>query len=50
MGRKRERKLVSEEDVSLSESEASKKAEEDEEDETTAMSINEEMQRMLNQL
>ncbi|KAJ6658338.1 hypothetical protein lerEdw1_020610 [Lerista edwardsae] len=50
VGRKRERKLVSEEDVSLSESEASKKPEEDEEDETTAMSINEEMQRMLNQL
>ncbi|KAH0628552.1 hypothetical protein JD844_009886, partial [Phrynosoma platyrhinos] len=50
MGRKRERKLVSDEDTSLSESEASKKPEEEEEDETTAMSINEEMQRMLNQL
>ncbi|XP_061493309.1 non-homologous end joining factor IFFO1 isoform X2 [Rhineura floridana] len=50
MGRKRERKLVSDEDTSLSESEPSKKPEEEEEDETTAMSINEEMQRMLNQL
>ncbi|XP_066473456.1 non-homologous end joining factor IFFO1 isoform X2 [Tiliqua scincoides] len=50
VGRKRERKLVSDEDTSLSESEASKKHEEEEEDETTAMSINEEMQRMLNQL
>nr|XP_060618628.1 non-homologous end joining factor IFFO1 isoform X1 [Anolis sagrei ordinatus] len=50
VGRKRERKLVSDEDTSLSESEASKKPEEEEEDETTAMSINEEMQRMLNQL
>ncbi|XP_058025464.1 non-homologous end joining factor IFFO1 isoform X1 [Ahaetulla prasina] len=49
VGRKRERKLVSDEDTSLSESEASKKVEEEEEDETTA-SINEEMQRMLNQL
>ncbi|XP_060092896.1 non-homologous end joining factor IFFO1 [Heteronotia binoei] len=50
MGRKRDRKLVSDEDTSLSESESSKKHEEEEEDETTAMSINEEMQRMLNQL
>ncbi|XP_062985051.1 non-homologous end joining factor IFFO1 isoform X2 [Elgaria multicarinata webbii] len=50
VGRKRERKLVSDEDASLSESETSKKLEEEEEDETTAMSINEEMQRMLNQL
>ncbi|XP_042309708.1 non-homologous end joining factor IFFO1 isoform X2 [Sceloporus undulatus] len=50
VGRKRERKLVSDEDTSMSESEASKKPEEEEEDETTAMSINEEMQRMLNQL
>ncbi|XP_053155728.1 non-homologous end joining factor IFFO1 isoform X2 [Hemicordylus capensis] len=50
VGRKRERKLVSDEDTSQSESEASKKPEEEEEDETTAMSINEEMQRMLNQL
>ncbi|XP_063150764.1 non-homologous end joining factor IFFO1 isoform X1 [Candoia aspera] len=50
VGRKRERKLVSDEDTSLSEGEASKKVEEEEEDETTAMSINEEMQRMLNQL
>ncbi|KAM6469257.1 non-homologous end joining factor IFFO1 isoform 2-T2 [Liasis olivaceus] len=50
VGRKRERKLVNDEDTSLSESEASKKVEEEEEDETTAMSINEEMQRMLNQL
>ncbi|XP_013923070.1 PREDICTED: intermediate filament family orphan 1 isoform X2 [Thamnophis sirtalis] len=49
VGRKRERKLVSDEDTSLSESEAPKKVEEEEEDETTA-SINEEMQRMLNQL
>lgn len=49
VGRKRERKLVSDEDISLSENEVSKKSEE-EEDETTAMSINEEMQRMLNQL
>ncbi|XP_026543808.1 intermediate filament family orphan 1 isoform X3 [Notechis scutatus] len=49
VGRKRERKLVSEEDTSLCESEAPKKVEEEEEDETTA-SINEEMQRMLNQL
>ncbi|XP_072190157.1 non-homologous end joining factor IFFO1 isoform X6 [Excalfactoria chinensis] len=50
MGRKRERKQVSDEDTSLSESDASRKPEEEEEDETTAMSINEEMQRMLNQL
>ncbi|KAM3843598.1 non-homologous end joining factor IFFO1 isoform 5-T5 [Vipera latastei] len=49
VGRKRERKMVSDEDTSLSESEAPKKVEEEEEDETTA-SINEEMQRMLNQL
>lgn len=41
--------MVSDEDTSLSESEAPKKVEEEEEDETTA-SINEEMQRMLNQL
>ncbi|XP_013813485.2 non-homologous end joining factor IFFO1 isoform X1 [Apteryx mantelli] len=50
VGRKRERKQVSDEDTSLSESDASRKPEEEEEDETTAMSINEEMQRMLNQL
>ncbi|XP_015728831.1 intermediate filament family orphan 1 isoform X3 [Coturnix japonica] len=50
MGRKRERKQVSDEDTSLSESDASRKPDEEEEDETTAMSINEEMQRMLNQL
>ncbi|KAL8202755.1 UNVERIFIED_CONTAM: Intermediate filament orphan 1 [Gekko kuhli] len=50
VGRKRDRKLVSDEETSLSESESSKKPEEEEEDETTAMSINEEMQRMLNQL
>ncbi|XP_054858443.1 non-homologous end joining factor IFFO1 isoform X2 [Eublepharis macularius] len=50
VGRKRDRKLVSDEDTSLPESEASKKLEEEEEDESTAMSINEEMQRMLNQL
>ncbi|XP_077201942.1 non-homologous end joining factor IFFO1 isoform X2 [Paroedura picta] len=50
LGRKRDRKLVSDEDTSLSESESSKRPEEEEEDETTAMSINEEMQRMLNQL
>ncbi|XP_053898046.1 non-homologous end joining factor IFFO1 isoform X1 [Malaclemys terrapin pileata] len=49
-GRKRERKLVSDEDTSLSENDASKKPEEEEDEETTAMSINEEMQRMLNQL
>ncbi|KYO22291.1 intermediate filament family orphan 1 isoform D [Alligator mississippiensis] len=48
-GRKRERKQVSDEDTSLSESDTSRKPE-DGEDETTAMSINEEMQRMLNQL
>ncbi|XP_062450328.1 non-homologous end joining factor IFFO1 isoform X3 [Rhea pennata] len=50
VGRKRERKQISDEDTSLSESDASRKPEEEEEDETTAMSINEEMQRMLNQL
>ncbi|XP_025960687.1 non-homologous end joining factor IFFO1 isoform X6 [Dromaius novaehollandiae] len=50
VGRKRERKQVSDEDTSLSESDASRKPEEEDEDETTAMSINEEMQRMLNQL
>ncbi|NXC20263.1 IFFO1 protein, partial [Corythaeola cristata] len=50
VGRKRERKQVSDEDTSLSESDASRKPEEEEEDESTAMSINEEMQRMLNQL
>ncbi|XP_064011977.1 non-homologous end joining factor IFFO1 isoform X3 [Pogoniulus pusillus] len=50
VGRKRERKQVSDEDTSLSESDASRRPEEEEEDETTAMSINEEMQRMLNQL
>ncbi|XP_067402033.1 non-homologous end joining factor IFFO1 isoform X2 [Emydura macquarii macquarii] len=49
-GRKRERKPMSDEDTSLSESDASKKPEEEEDEETTAMSINEEMQRMLNQL
>ncbi|XP_074857437.1 non-homologous end joining factor IFFO1 isoform X2 [Carettochelys insculpta] len=49
-GRKRERKLVCDEDSSLSESDASKKPDEEEDEETTAMSINEEMQRMLNQL
>ncbi|XP_054242690.1 non-homologous end joining factor IFFO1 isoform X1 [Indicator indicator] len=49
-GRKRERKQVSDDDTSLSESDASRRPEEEEEDETTAMSINEEMQRMLNQL
>nr|XP_025040983.1 intermediate filament family orphan 1 isoform X5 [Pelodiscus sinensis] len=49
-GRKRERKLISDEDTSLSESDASKKPVEEEDEETTAMSINEEMQRMLNQL
>ncbi|XP_066428252.1 non-homologous end joining factor IFFO1 isoform X1 [Molothrus aeneus] len=50
VGRKRERRQVSDEDTSLSESDASRKPDEEEEDETTAMSINEEMQRMLNQL
>ncbi|XP_059694148.1 non-homologous end joining factor IFFO1 isoform X3 [Haemorhous mexicanus] len=48
--RERERRQVSDEDTSLSESDASRKPDEEEEDETTAMSINEEMQRMLNQL
>uniref|UniRef100_A0A8C8VK78 Intermediate filament family orphan 1 n=1 Tax=Pelusios castaneus TaxID=367368 RepID=A0A8C8VK78_9SAUR len=49
-GRKRERRVINDEDTSLSESDASKKPEEEEDEETTAMSINEEMQRMLNQL
>ncbi|KAM6214942.1 non-homologous end joining factor IFFO1 isoform 3-T3 [Rhynchocyon petersi] len=48
-GRKRERKAVSEEDPSLSESEGPRQPDGDEE-ESTALSINEEMQRMLNQL
>ncbi|XP_030043349.1 non-homologous end joining factor IFFO1 isoform X3 [Microcaecilia unicolor] len=48
MGRKRERKPASDEDTSISESETSRKPEEEEE--STALSINEEMQRMLNQL
>ncbi|NXI56922.1 IFFO1 protein, partial [Chloroceryle aenea] len=50
VGRKRERKQVSDEDTLPSESDASQKPDDEEEDETTAMSINEEMQRMLNQL
>ncbi|XP_029441968.1 intermediate filament family orphan 1-like [Rhinatrema bivittatum] len=51
MGRKRERerKPASDEETSISESETSRKPEEEEE-ESTALSINEEMQRMLNQL
>nr|XP_033781457.1 intermediate filament family orphan 1 isoform X2 [Geotrypetes seraphini] len=51
MGRKRERerKPASDEETSISESETSRKPEEEEE-ESTALSINEEMQKMLNQL
>ncbi|XP_060046179.1 non-homologous end joining factor IFFO1 isoform X3 [Erinaceus europaeus] len=48
-GRKRERKAAIEEDTSLSESDGPHQPEGDEE-ESTALSINEEMQRMLNQL
>ncbi|XP_007935287.1 non-homologous end joining factor IFFO1 [Orycteropus afer afer] len=48
-GRKRERKAASEEDPSLSESDGPRQPDGDEE-ESTALSINEEMQRMLNQL
>ncbi|XP_040834714.1 non-homologous end joining factor IFFO1 isoform X3 [Ochotona curzoniae] len=48
-GRKRERKAPVEEDPSLSESAGPRQPEGDEE-ESTALSINEEMQRMLNQL
>ncbi|XP_037702715.1 intermediate filament family orphan 1 isoform X3 [Choloepus didactylus] len=48
-GRKRERKAASEEDPSLSESDGPRQPEGDEE-ERTALSLNEEMQRMLNQL
>ncbi|XP_065379692.1 non-homologous end joining factor IFFO1 isoform X2 [Macaca fascicularis] len=48
-GRKRERKAAVEEDTSLSESEGPRQPDGDEE-ESTALSINEEMQRMLNQL
>ncbi|XP_027396913.1 intermediate filament family orphan 1 isoform X2 [Bos indicus x Bos taurus] len=47
-GRKRERKAV-EEDTSLAESDGPRRPDGDEE-ESTALSINEEMQRMLNQL
>ncbi|XP_077025922.1 non-homologous end joining factor IFFO1 isoform X2 [Tamandua tetradactyla] len=48
-GRKRERKAASEEDPSLSESDGPRQPAGDEE-ESTALSLNEEMQRMLNQL
>lgn len=48
-GRKRERKAAIEEDTSLSESGGPHQPDGDEE-ESTAFSINEEMQRMLNQL
>ncbi|XP_003410688.1 non-homologous end joining factor IFFO1 isoform X2 [Loxodonta africana] len=48
-GRKRERKAASDEDPSLSESDGPRQPDGDEE-ESTALSINEEMQRMLNQL
>lgn len=48
-GRKRERKAAIEEDTSLSESGGPCQPDGDEE-ESTAFSINEEMQRMLNQL
>ncbi|XP_053777859.1 non-homologous end joining factor IFFO1 isoform X2 [Desmodus rotundus] len=48
-GRKRERKAAIEEDTSLSESDGPRQPDGDEE-ESTALSINEEMQRMLNQL
>ncbi|XP_072509867.1 non-homologous end joining factor IFFO1-like isoform X4 [Notamacropus eugenii] len=48
-GRKRDRKPVIEEDTSLSESDGPHPPDGDE-DESTALSINEEMQRMLNQL
>ncbi|XP_003796457.1 intermediate filament family orphan 1 isoform X1 [Otolemur garnettii] len=48
-GRKRERKAAVEEDTSLSESDGPRQPDGDEE-ESTALSINEEMQRMLSQL
>ncbi|XP_032328835.1 intermediate filament family orphan 1 isoform X6 [Camelus ferus] len=48
-GRKRERKAAVEEDTSLSESDGPRHPDGDEE-ESAALSINEEMQRMLNQL
>ncbi|XP_064415463.1 non-homologous end joining factor IFFO1 isoform X2 [Latimeria chalumnae] len=48
-GRRKERKPASDEETSLSESDTSRRPEDDE-DESAAMSINEEMQRMLNQL
>ena len=47
-GRKRERKAA-EEDTSLAESDGPRRPDRDEE-ESAALSINEEMQRMLNQL
>ncbi|XP_075468797.1 non-homologous end joining factor IFFO1 isoform X2 [Ascaphus truei] len=47
LGRKKERKPASDEEKSVCESETTRGAEEDE---STALSINEEMQRMLNQL
>ncbi|XP_012372892.1 intermediate filament family orphan 1 isoform X2 [Octodon degus] len=48
-GRKRERKAAVEEDTSVSESDGPRQPD-GEEEESTALSINEEMQRMLNQL
>nr|XP_023417930.1 intermediate filament family orphan 1 isoform X4 [Cavia porcellus] len=48
-GRKRERKAAVEEDTSMSESDGPRQPN-GEEEESTALSINEEMQRMLNQL
>ncbi|XP_062952114.1 non-homologous end joining factor IFFO1 isoform X2 [Cynocephalus volans] len=48
-GRKRERKAAVEEDPSLSESDGARQPDGDEED-SAALTINEEMQRMLNQL
>lgn len=50
-GRKRERKAAVEEDTSLSESDGPRQPQpEGAEEESTALSINEEMQRMLSQL
>ncbi|XP_026643908.1 intermediate filament family orphan 1 isoform X4 [Microtus ochrogaster] len=49
-GRKRERKAAVEEDTSLSESDGPPRQPEGDEEESTALSINEEMQRMLSQL
>ncbi|KAM4704386.1 non-homologous end joining factor IFFO1 [Rhinophrynus dorsalis] len=47
LGRKKDRKPTADEETSVCESESARAAEEDE---STALSINEEMQRMLNQL